>query len=79
MKQITPKGKRKKISIRALFDWIMGSIYFAVGIFLVFAEQFGVKLQFPPPEFAIAFGVIAALYGLFRCYRGYVSFYLEEE
>jgi len=71
--------QRKKISIRALFDWMMGGIYFAVGIFLVFAEQFGIKLQFPPPEFAIAFGIIAALYGLFRCYRGYVSFYLEEE
>jgi hypothetical protein len=79
MKQTSRQGKRKKISIRALFDWIMGGIYFAVGIFLVFAEQFRVKLQFPPQEFAIAFGVIAALYGLFRCYRGYVSFYPEEE
>jgi len=26
--------QRKKISIRALFDWMMGGIYFAVGIFL---------------------------------------------
>ena len=79
MNHTSPKGKNKKMSVRALFDWIMGAIYFAVGIFLIFAEQFGIKLQFPPQEFAFVFGVIAALYGLFRCYRGYVSFYPEEE
>lgn len=79
MNQTSPKGKNKKMSVRALFDWIMGAIYFLVGIFLIFAEQFGMKLQFPPQEFAVVFGIIAALYGLFRCYRGYVSFYPEEE
>jgi hypothetical protein len=79
MNWISPKGTKRKISVRALFDWIMGIIYFTVGIFLIFAERFGVKLQFPPQEFVMVFGIIAVLYGLFRCYRGYVSFYPEEE
>ena len=79
MNQTSPKGKNKKMSVRALFDWIMGLIYFAVGLFLVVADYLGIKFHFPPREVAVIFGALAALYGLFRCYRGYVSFYPEEE
>jgi hypothetical protein len=79
MNQSLLKKGKKKINIRALFDWIMGLIYFAVGLFLVVSDYLGIKFHFPPREVAVIFGALAALYGLFRCYRGYVSFYPEEE
>lgn len=77
--QSSHKKENRKFSVRALFDWIMGVIYLGVGLFLVLSEYFGFKLYFPPKEVAVIFGALALLYGLFRCYRGYVSFYPEEE
>jgi len=74
-----PISSRRKISIRATFDLIMGAIYLLVGGALVLSGVLEWKLAFPPKEYAWVFGLFAALYGSFRLYRGYQSFYLEEE
>lgn len=72
------KKEKKRINPRAFFDCLMGIIYVGVGLFLVVAVQTGYSLYFPPQEFALLFGIIASLYGLFRGYRGYVSFYQSD-
>jgi hypothetical protein len=70
--------KRKRISVRAVFDLVMGFIYAAVGGVLVLSEYVGLKLAFPPPEMLLAFGSVSILYGAFRVYRGVKSFYSAE-
>jgi hypothetical protein len=70
--------KRKRISVRAVFDLVMGFIYAAVGGALVVSKYIGLKLAFPPPEMLVAFGSVSVLYGAFRIYRGVKSFYSAE-
>jgi hypothetical protein len=76
-KQLNQFGKRK-IRVRAVFDVLMGLIYALVGVFLLAAEFMGKKLAFPPKEFIWVFGSLSFLYGVFRIYRGIVSFYQNE-
>lgn len=56
--------------VRALFDIIMGLIYFSVGVFLAISKYIGISFHFPPPDIALIFGICSAAYGAFRVYRG---------
>jgi hypothetical protein len=70
--------KRKRISVRAVFDLVMGLIYAGVGGVLVVSKYIGLKLVFPPAEMLLAFGTVSILYGGFRIFRGVKSFYSAE-
>ena len=69
------QSNRKRISVRAVFDLVMGLIYAAVGGVLVVSEYIGFKPAFPPHEMILAFGAVSVLYGAFRIYRGVKTFY----
>jgi hypothetical protein len=72
-----PVKRNKKISVRALFDLAMGLIYSVVGGLLVISKSIGLNITFPPQDVITVFGVLCLLYGLFRIFRGYKTFYSE--
>ena len=75
------KDKREKRHhhMRSLVDYTMGLIYLAVGLFLLFAEKWGVDIDslynLPLNGFRIAFAALCIIYGAWRWYRGYKKHY----
>jgi hypothetical protein len=55
---------------RAIMDFGMGLIYFALGGFFILSRQLGFELRFPEPPFSYIFGGLCVIYGGFRIYRG---------
>ncbi len=76
-----PLSQREKsyLRMRSIMDYGMGTLWAAMGIFLIFIRQFntGLEARFDDPTMK-AFGGICVLYGLFRVYRGYKKNYLRE-
>ncbi len=64
------KERNTSARLRSLYDYTMGVLWMAVGIFFLFQKKFGYDLQFNSLLTGI-FGVSSLLYGLFRIYRGY--------
>jgi len=56
--------------LRSIYDYTMGVLWVAVGIFFLFQKRFGYDLQLDSILTAI-FGISSLLYGSFRIYRGY--------
>lgn len=65
------RKKNKPVQVKAIFDVVMGLVYAAVGVTLAISKYIGLEITFPPAEVVTIFGVLAALYGGFRVYRGY--------
>ena len=60
--------------LRKAYNYTMGILWFAVGIFFLFHRKWGYDLKLNDPRdvlLANIFGVSAVLYGLFRLYRGF--------
>ncbi|HEX4958389.1 MAG TPA: hypothetical protein VFV46_09450 [Lacibacter sp.] len=68
------RKKNKPVQVKAIFDMVMGLIYAGVGITLSISKYVGLEITFPPPEVVTIFGLLAALYGFFRMYRGYQTY-----
>ena len=66
------KDKRYQPGIRSVYDFTMGVLWTAVGLFLLFYEKLGFTPDFDRTLAAI-FGGTCLLYGSFRFYRGYKS------
>jgi len=67
--------KERNISsrLRTIYDYTMGVLWLAVGIFFIFHKKWGYDLRFSDKQMPLAyiFGISAVLYGLFRVYRGF--------
>ena len=59
--------------LRTIYNYTMGVLWFAVGIFFLFHRKLGYDLKFSDKDIALAYilGVSSILYGLFRLYRGF--------
>ncbi len=66
------KERNTSARLRSLYNYTMGVLWIAVGIFFLFQKKFGYDLQFNSLLTGI-FGVSSLLYGLFRIYRGYIK------
>ncbi|MBI1341525.1 MAG: hypothetical protein GC171_01190 [Terrimonas sp.] len=67
------KDKQQKLPLHSLYNYIMGVVWLAVGLFFIFHKRLGYdlgRLQ-DDPVLSNIFGVSAILYGSFRLYRGY--------
>lgn len=64
------RDKRYQPGIRSVYDFTMGILWTAAGLFFVFYEKMGFQLDFDRTLAAI-FGVTCLIYGCFRFYRGY--------
>jgi hypothetical protein len=56
--------------LRAIYNYTMGVLWLAVGIFFLFHKRWGYDLRLDTVLVNV-FGVSAVLYGLFRIYRGF--------
>ena len=56
--------------LRVIYNYTMGVLWLAVGIFFLFHKKWGYDLRLDPILVNV-FGVSAVLYGLFRIYRGF--------
>lgn len=56
--------------LRTIYDYTMGVLWLAVGIFFLFHKKWGYDLKLDVVLLNI-FGVSSILYGLFRIYRGF--------
>ncbi|HJS55452.1 MAG TPA: hypothetical protein VJ765_12940 [Chitinophagaceae bacterium] len=63
------KEKNTSSLMRTIYDYTMGVLWLAVGIFFLFHKKWGFDLGLQS-ALVIIFGVSSALYGLFRIYRG---------
>ena len=69
-------GQKRNTSsqLRTIYNYTMGILWFAVGLFFLFHRKWGYDLRLNEPRdvlLANIFGVSAVLYGLFRLYRGF--------
>jgi hypothetical protein len=64
------KEKNSSSWLRTIYDYTMGVLWLGVGIFFLFHKKWGYDLKLDAILTNI-FGVSAALYGLFRIYRGF--------
>jgi hypothetical protein len=68
------KERSTQSLLRKVYNYTMGILWFAVGIFFLFHRKWGYDLKLNNPRdvlLANIFGVSAVLYGLFRLYRGF--------
>jgi hypothetical protein len=76
-----PLTNREKnmILMKSIMDYGMGTLWFSMGIFIIFVKNIKPDLQsqFDDPMMKI-FGGICIIYGSFRIYRGYKKNYLRE-
>jgi hypothetical protein len=76
-----PLSNREKnmILMKSIMDYGMGTLWFSMGIFIIFVKNIKPDLQsqFDDPMMKI-FGGICIIYGSFRIYRGYKKNYLRE-
>jgi hypothetical protein len=76
-KKVEPKMKRY-ILMRRISDFGMGTIYVAIGIVVMFANQFNFKSDFTLSLPAKLFAGVALIYGGWRIYRGIKKQYFRE-
>ena len=75
----TPDKKtRRYLMMRSITDYGMGAIYLGIGVLIFFAKEFKFNNDFALTTPAKAFAVLAAIYGLFRIYRGYKKQYYKK-
>jgi threonine/homoserine/homoserine lactone efflux protein len=72
------KRRRQVSSMRSLMDYTMGIVIIALGALLFFHDKFkiGISDSFSPNVVKVL-GVIFAVYGAWRIYRGYKKNYFQ--
>lgn len=74
------KKRKKQVSfMRSVFDYGIGTLILAVGVFLVIRDRFDLAFneRFVPNYMDKVFGAICILYGGWRIYRGYKKNYFK--
>lgn len=74
------KRKRKQVSLmRSIMDYGMGILILFLGLFLFFRDKLDLSFndRFPPNDIDKIFGVVFAIYGTWRIYRGYKKNYFR--
>jgi len=74
------KKKQKQVAwMRSLLDYGMGLIILLLGLFFFFRGRLDISFneRFPPDVIDKIFGVVCAVYGAWRIYRGYQKKYFR--
>ncbi len=75
----TPTKKEKRyLMMRSFTDFGMGAIYLGIAVMIFFAKEFKFNNDFALTTPAKLFAALAAIYGLFRIYRGYKKQYYKK-
>jgi hypothetical protein len=68
---------KRYANMRAIKDYGMGLLYYAIGFFMFFPEQVGFDMVDFDKLFRYMFGGISVIYGTWRIYRGYKKDYFR--
>lgn len=73
------KKRRKQVAtMRSLLDYAMGVLFVLLGALFFFHEKFKITItERLSPDVVRVLGVIFALYGVWRIYRGYKKNYFQ--
>lgn len=65
--------------LRSIFDYAMGIIIIALGVFFLIRGRLDLELneKFPPDAIDIVLGIVFIIYGAWRIYRGYKKNYFK--
>lgn len=65
--------------LRSIFDYAMGIIIIALGVFFLIRGRLDLELneKFPPDALDIVLGIVFIIYGAWRIYRGYKKNYFK--
>jgi len=68
--------RRKVARVRSFMDYIMGVVFFLVGVFFLTYHLFGIELfKYKHSSIDYLIGGLFVLYGIWRIYRGYKKDY----
>lgn len=71
------KQRQQGARVRSIMDYVMGIIFFLIGLYFLFYRHLGIKmvLNREPSNIDYILGGIFVLYGSWRIYRGYKKNY----
>jgi threonine/homoserine/homoserine lactone efflux protein len=71
------KQRQQGARVRSVMDYVMGIIFFLIGLYFLFYRQLGIKmiLNREPSNIDYIIGGLFILYGSWRIYRGYKKNY----
>jgi threonine/homoserine/homoserine lactone efflux protein len=72
------KRRKQVSSMRSLMDYVMGIVIIGLGVLLFFHDKFKIEINERfSPNIVKVLGVIFAVYGAWRIYRGYKKNYFQ--
>lgn len=73
------KKKQKQVSfMRSILDYVMGVVMLGLGALLFFHDKLKIAIREElSPQVVKSLGVIVALYGIWRLYKGYKKNYFQ--
>jgi hypothetical protein len=79
LEEYEKKRKKQVSSMWSIRDYAAGIVFVLLGVMFFFRGYFKLDLneRFPPNYMDKVFGVISALYGAWRIYRGYKKNYFK--
>lgn len=69
-KEYEEKQLKQQTRLRSFYDFGMGLMWLAAGLFFLLYRKLGLEFDFDPLV-SVIFGGACILYGLFRIWRGY--------
>ena len=72
--------RRRQVSrMRSVADYVMGGLFFLIGLYFLTYRQLGFNiLRRPPSPVDYLIGSLFVVYGIWRVYRGYKKNYFKE-
>ena len=79
IEEFQDKQRRKASRVRSVMDYVMGVIFFLIGLYFLFYQMLGIKMIMDrePSNIDYVIGGLFVLYGSWRIYRGYKKNYYQ--
>jgi threonine/homoserine/homoserine lactone efflux protein len=77
IEEFQDKQRQQNSKVRSVMDYVMGAVFFLIGLYFVIYPQLGVKtiLNRERSNMDYIIGALFMLYGGWRIYRGYKKNY----
>ncbi|RYZ25174.1 MAG: hypothetical protein EOO10_18955 [Chitinophagaceae bacterium] len=77
IEEFQEKQRQQGTKMRSVMDYIMGTVFFLIGLYFMFYQKLGIKmiLNREPSNMDYIIGGLFMLYGSWRIYRGYKKNY----
>lgn len=79
LEEFEKKRRKQTTNMRSMVDYIMGFLFFCIGLYFLLYRKLGVDVFNQKPSGLDYFiGVLFVVYGGWRMYRGYKKNYFKE-